>query len=553
MSTIGGTYGLSGSGMDIDTIVQKLMSGQKTKTDTLLQKKMVLQLQKTAYNKIYDEINNFRSTVFNYKLESTLNPNKVSSSNTTVVTATANASAADVNHSLVVAQLASGVNLTSTASITTTGANKSTLATQLGVTSAFTITIGNGTASKAITINPTDSINDVVSAINSAGVNVQANYDNTLDRFFLSTTNMGSAAGISISSTVTTGTTDAGAAFIKKLKLFPDAAPNAVTNTGGFTTTVDAAAGTTTTKLSSSTGLDAEIKLDGVHLTQATNSFTISGVSYSLTGVSPNVGTGTIDSKLSAGQVANVSVTSDVDAAVASIKSLVDSYNKILAEINSKVKETRYTDYPPLTDAQKAEMKDSEITAWNAKAESGMLHSDPTLSSLLNTVRNSFASIVTSITGTYNSASSIGITTGDYTEGGKLYLDTTKLKTALNANPNVLTQLFGAAGTTTTSADGKTTTNFKTQGIAGRLYDGLKTTMDKLNQIASTTSNSQYDTSSNYYEKIRAVNKQITYASDKYDSMQTAYYKQYNAMEVALSALSSQSSWLSNMLSSSSS
>ncbi|TGE32603.1 flagellar filament capping protein FliD [Desulfosporosinus sp. Sb-LF] len=551
MSSIGGTYGLSGSGMDIDSIVKKLMAGQQTKDDALVQKKTVLQWQKTAYNTVYDDISTFRNTVFNYKLEGTLNPNKVSSNNMSVVTATANAGAVDVNHSLVVAQLASGVNLTSTSSITPTGADKKTLATQLGVTSSFAINIGNGSASKAITITPTESINDVVSAINSAGVNVQASYDSTLDRFFLSTTNLGSTTGISISSTVTTGTPDAGADFIRKLNLFPNAAPDSTTNTGGFTTADDTTANTTTTTFSSPTGLDAEFKLDGVHLTEASNTFNISGVTYSITGVSPNVGAGNIEDKLSAGQATSVSVTNDVDKAVDNIQSLVDSYNKILAEVNGKVKETRYTDYPPLTDTQKAAMKDADITLWNTKAQSGMLHSDATLTSLVNAMRNAFSSPVSGITGTYNSASSIGITTGDYTEGGKLYLNTDKLRTALNANPNVLNQLFGAAGTTTT-INGKTTTDSKSQGIAGRLYDGIKNTMDQLNQIAGTTANSQYDTNSNFAKKIIAYNTQISNATNRFNTMQSAYYKQYNAMEVALSALSSQSSWLSSQLGTSS-
>ncbi|MFZ3129729.1 MAG: flagellar cap protein FliD N-terminal domain-containing protein, partial [Desulfosporosinus sp.] len=150
ISSIGGTYGLSGSGMDIDSIITKLMMGQQAKSDALLQKKTVLEWQKAAYNTVYDDLNNFRTTTFNYKLQGTLSPNKVSSSNTSVVTATANAEAADVNHSLVVAQLAGGVNLTSSDSVTT-GANKDTITNQFygGVapTGSYKFTITNGTES----------------------------------------------------------------------------------------------------------------------------------------------------------------------------------------------------------------------------------------------------------------------------------------------------------------------------------------------------------------------------------------------------------------------
>ena len=301
-------------------------------------------------------------------------------------------------------------------------------------------------------------------------------------------------------------------------------------------------------------GQDAVFKLDGVPLSQANNSFSISGVTYNLTGVSAEakmLSSGVMDTTV--GLATNITVTRDTDTAVANIQAFVDSYNKIMESLNDKLKETRYKDFFPLTDAQKAEMKDSEIIAWEAKAKSGMLHNDTTLTRLVNSMRNDFSSVVSGIAGVYdsdsgkttiyNSASSIGITTSaNYLEGGKLYLDTDKLREALDANPDALTELFGASGTT--NSDG--TIDGKTQGIAGRLYDQIKTTMDQLNEIAGITSNAQYDTESNYAKKIAAYDKQITSEASRFDNMQTAYYKQFNAMEVALQQLSTQSSWLAS-------
>ena len=519
MSSIGGTYGLSGSGMDIDSIVKSLMTRQQAKADALLQNKTVAEWQKSAYNTVYDDINNFRTSVFNYKLQGTLSPNKVSSSNTSVATVTANSDAADVTHSLVVAQLASGVNLTSS-DIVTTGLNKNTIAEQFIVapTGLYTFTIANGASSAKITIDPAKSINELVSQINSAGINVKASYDITLDRFFMSTTNTGSAAGISI--VKNEGDDSWGPDFfVDKLKL-----PTTVAD-GGII------------------GQDAEFKLDGVVLSQASNTFSISDVTYSLTGVTADAIFKDVTpdpDEITGGQATNISITNDTDKAVASIQSLVDSYNKILAEVNGKVNEERYKDFPPLTDAQKSVMKDTDITAWETKAKSGMLHNDQTLESLVNTMRNAFSNPVTGITGLYNSGASIGITTGNYTEGGKLYLNTDKLKTALQANPDVLNQLFGASGTDSQS-----------QGIAGRLYDGIKTTMDQLAQIAGTTGTAQYDTNSSYAKRLTSYNLQISNESGRFDTIQAAYYKKFNAMEVALKQLNDQSSWLSSMLSSS--
>jgi len=748
VGSVGGTYGLSGSGMDIDSIVKSLMTRQQAKADALLQKKTVLQWQKTAYNTVYDDINNFRTTAFNFKLQSTLSPNKVTSSNASVATVTANAGAANVNHSLVVAQLADGVKLTSSASLSTSGAtvDRTTIASQFYSGTAvadippMAITIANGSASTTIKASPTGSINDFVSQINNAGINVTANYDSVLDRFFLTTNNAGATADISFAGSNTagmsflsdklklpvsvmatgssvsssgslgstvhvdptlslasqftgltnstlklvnsvTGTTEAitintsdtlqgvmdqinagsnatasfdsftgqfsitptqggtlsidgsdqsakdlfsqlhlpatfnagkvtstssvntpldttaalntqfaefavlGAPVTFTLQIDDGTGTNTFTpvvitpasdslqnmldrihtTVPNVTATYDSITGKVTLQSANSTSLDftgsdaagtsflantlkihqagqdAAFKLDGVALTEASNSFAISGVTYNLTGVSTGAAmlpSGVMDS--SVGQATSVSVTNDVDKTVASIQSLVDSYNKILAEVNGKVNETRYKDFPPLTDAQKSVMKDADIIAWETKAKSGMLHNDQTLVSLVNTMRSAFSNPVIGIAGSYNSGSSIGITTGNYTEGGKLYLDTDKLKTALQANPDVLNQLFGASGTDSQS-----------QGIAGRLYDGIKTKMDELAQIAGTTAGAQYDTNSNFAKRMTAYNLQISNTADRFDTMEKAYYKKFNAMEVALKQLNSQSSWLSSQLGSS--
>ncbi|ODA42532.1 flagellar filament capping protein FliD [Desulfosporosinus sp. BG] len=565
-SSLAGTYGLSGSGIDVDAIVKALMTAQQTKLDKLTQQKTVLQWQKAAYNTVYDDISTFSSAMSNYKLQKTLSPNTVSTSNASVVTAKASAAALDGTHSLVVAQLASSANLTSTEAITpTTYVSKKSITEQLyngtEPTGALKVTIANGSSSATITVDPTGTLNDLVSQINKAGINVQASYDSNLDRFFLASTNTGAAANISITD-FTSGDTDGTDFFVNKLHL-------PLTQVGS-------------TDTYSSAGKDAVFQLDGARLTEPNNSFTISNITYNLTGVS----SGTIPADITGtgftGAVTSVSVSNDIDSAVKSIQSLVDSYNTILEELNAKVSEARYTDYPPLTDAQEADMSESEIKKWNEKAESGMLYNDSTLTGLINSMRSAFSSTVKGGNSTYNSASSIGITTADYTEGGKLHLDTDKLEAALSADPNVLYELFGAPGTavttttaggvtttTKTAADGTTTTTTATaaagaadgtttstewssQGISGRIYDSLNSARTKLRTIASTSSLTETDSSSNYALRIIALNKQITSAEDTFDMMQDTYYKQYNAMEVALQSLSSQSSWITSMLSSSS-
>ena len=104
----------------------------------------------------------------------------------------------------------------------------------------------------------------------------------------------------------------------------------------------------------------------------------------------------------------------------------------------------------PLTDTQREAMSDDQITAWELKAKQGMLSRSPILSTILDKMRTSISQPISGISSYYNSASTIGIATGEgwesYQEGGKLYLDETKLRDALTADPNVLNTIFGKTG-----------------------------------------------------------------------------------------------------------
>lgn len=598
------TYGLSGSGIDVDQMVKDLMKARRASYDKLYQKKTQLEWKKADYATMYSTLKSFReTTVFNYKLQNTLAPKKVASGNETVVTATANADAANVNHTITVTQLAGGVTLGSNGAITT-GAGKDTLATQFGLTGgSFDIKITNGTTSKTITVDPTKSIYEFVSAINSAGVNIKANYDATLDRFFLYTTGTGAATGIDftgssaegvdflqnklkiatvsgvttagVTSTASTGflSTDVLASKITglpatfNLKITNGAKTANITLNSGDTLQqvigkinaagVDAAAsfddgtGKFTLQATSGTldltgsdsaalqlfidklklpanlptahGQDAIFTLDGVNLTQASNTFTISGVTYNL----------------KAAGTAAVAVSPDNDKAIANVKAFIEAYNATLDKINAELKEERYPDYLPLTDEQRKEMSESQVTDWEKLAKSGMLRRDPLLQDVIYKMRYDIATPVQGVTGKYTSLSSIGITTGDYSEGGKLYLDETKLKAALEEDPDIVSKLFSSNG------DAR-----EQDGVAVRLYDTLKTALDKIKGEAGTSASVDDDTTSVLAKRIKDYEKQMEAMDRRLKDIEDRYYKQFDAMEVALSRMNQQTGWLLQQFSS---
>ncbi|CUH94432.1 hypothetical protein P22_0498 [Propionispora sp. 2/2-37] len=500
------TYGLSGSGIDVDQMVKNIMEAQRTRYNTLAQKKTQIEWKKEDYNTIYTDINSFRdNTVFNYKLEGTLMPKKAEATNDSVLTAKANADAATFNHNVKVTAIAQSASMTSSGAISDGSTSKATLADHLGITGVINLEISDGTTTKSLSdYDTTDkSIYDLVSDINKLGLNVKATYDSNLDRFFLSATKTGVDTQITLNSSDAAGT---GAhLLVNKLKLGADA---------NNLSTSNAAANFTK-------GANAAVQIDGITLEQTSNTFTVAGVTYNLK---------------KEGET-NVTVAGDIDATISAVKSFVESYNKILSELNGKVNEKYYRDYLPLTDDQKAAMEDSDIEKWQAFARSGLLRRDSTLTSLINSMRSSIASPVSGLSGDYKTASSIGITTGDYSENGKLYLNETELRKALEEDPEIVNKIFGRTGD-----------SYSQQGIAVRLYDSLNTASENLKEIAGTTP--KEDTTSTLGKEIGDYADRLYALNERLNDMEDRYYAQFNAMELALSKLSQQSSWLAQQFSS---
>jgi len=493
------TYGLSGSGMDIDQMVKDLMKARRASFDKVWQQKTQMEWQKKDYNTTYTLSEDFRnSTISDFRKTASLQPKQVTSSDDSILSATANADAANVSYSVVVNQLAEGVKLSSSGEIGGSG----TLVSQFGYTAGDTLDLKINGQAVSINVTATTTLYDVVSAINKSDANVKANYDATLDRFYIYSNKTGAEAKVDF-----TGSSATGQDFIlNKLKL------------GAMTTF----------------GQDARINLDGVDITQATNSFTISGVTYNL--------------KSESATPTNISIQPDIDKTIANVKAFVDSYNTMLGAVTSEMNETKYRDFLPLTDAQKADMKENDIKAWEEKARSGLLRRDPILSDMITNLRSAFSTPISGLTGDYRSASSIGIITGSYIDedgnittessnGGKLYVNEDELRKALTEDPDIVYKIFGSSGDTK-----------ETKGVAQRLYDQMYTSINKLKDqsgIPSTTDTNSFLAKrlENYTESLSAMDRRLM-------TIEERYYRQFDAMEAALNKLNQQNGWLLEQFSS---
>ncbi len=507
------TYGLSGSGMDVDQMVKDLMKARRATYDKVWQQKTQIEWKKKDYNTIYTLVEELRNkTLYDFRRQNNLSPKQVSSTNDAIVSATANGDAANVEHSIIVSQLADGVKMTSRAGITAEGKSKGSLKEQFdNVPDALDFTI-NGKEIH-IDIDDTTTLNDVVVKINQSGAGVKASYDATLDRFFLYSDKTGAAAEINF-----TGTNTAGIDFLSDtLKLGPSTGLELVQN-----------------------GRDAKITLDGVELTQSSNTFTISGVTYNLKSTSlKNPDDGSL-------MPVSIAVKADIEKTIDTVKSFVDMYNAFITTINNELNEERNRNFMPLTDAQKGDMKEADITAYTNRAKSGMLRNDSILSSLLSNMRLNFSNPIKGLAGKYTSASSIGIETGKYINenggissesknGGKIYVNEDQLRKALEEDPDAVYNIFGTAGD---SKDSK--------GVAGRLYDQLYETMDQLRTVSGNPN--VVDSQSFLAKRLDDYTDRLNTMAAQLDTIQARYYRQFDAMEAAINRMNQQSAWLAQQL-----
>ena len=274
-------------------------------------------------------------------------------------------------------------------------------------------------------------------------------------------------------------------------------------------------------------GQNAKITVDGITMERNTNTFELDGITMELTGT-----TGAGDPPIS------LTTSRDTDKIIDSLKSFVEDYNTLIEELNNYVaEEATYKKYAPLTDAQKKEMSDREIELWEEKSKKGLLHNDSNVSSFLSDMRMVlYSSVEDAGLALYD----IGIETSDnWRDNGKLIIDEETLKSMVATNADNIRKLF----------------TDKEQGVAVKLQEAIK-------EAANVSSGSPGSmvryagtkdvliTSNTIYDEMKRISETLSKLNTKYELERTRYWKQFNAMEQAISNMNSQSSWLTQQFSS---
>lgn len=283
---------------------------------------------------------------------------------------------------------------------------------------------------------------------------------------------------------------------------------------------------------------NAILEIDGESVVKSTNTFTLSGVKYTL-------------NKAYSADPIDIIVNRDTTKIFDKLKSFITDYNNIIEIINDKLDEKTYRSYNPLTDDEKKELSDDNIKLWEEKAKSGSLKNDNTLKSMLSGMRSA---LYESVEGTDISLYEIGITTSpDYKENGKLIIDETKLKESLANEYDSIVSLFTSKSDKEYMDNDNKVQRNRENGLGNRLLDiindAVRLTRNSNNQKGSLIEKAgivgDTSTTSNLIAKDMAkYDVRIANLLDYLADQESRYYNKFTAMEKALSEMQSQSSAL---------
>lgn len=269
---------------------------------------------------------------------------------------------------------------------------------------------------------------------------------------------------------------------------------------------------------------DSIVQVNGATLTSSNTTLDVNGLSLNLVSASD--------------REVKVTVSNDSTAVYDAIKDFVEQYNSALSEMNKYYYADSSRGYDPLTDDQKEAMSDEEVEKWETKIKDSLLRRDSTLSGILETFRTSLTGItVKASDGKTYSLANLGITTGkDYKEYGLLHIkgdeddadyadSENTLQSMINSDPDIVMEVMS--------------------GIVSNLYNNIN---KKISTTTTMKSALSFYNDKEMTKQMTQYKKDIKSWETKLSDMEDRYYKQFSAMETALSKLQSQQNSLASYL-----
>ncbi len=476
------------SGYDFSGIIDMMVQVERLPELQMQTNQTALQTRSDAWKDVNTRLQSLDTKLTALKDAGTWTAASVSSSNTSFLTASTSAGAAQGIYSLTITQTA--------AAQTAVSAVQASASTALNLSGTFSIMSGkNATSGVQVTVAATDTLTSIASKINGAGAGVNAAVVQTgTNQYQLSITNNSTgtdnqATFQDVSGTVLGGTGSAGLGLLST---------TADTNHAGYFL-----AQTVTNP-----AVNASFTVNGIAITSQSNTVTtaVPGVTFNFVGtVAP-----------ANPQSVTLNVSADTSVAQKAVQAFVDQYNSTMDFISTKL------NYDTSTKIK------------------GDLFGDATLQGVQSRLRTMMGSIIanpSSPTGPYNTLGSVGITTSsaNFGKDATLTLDTAKFATAIAANPKAVANLFGAAY-------GGVTPNTTTEGLANIAHTYLYPMIMYGGTIAQTQ-----DMLAN---QIKDVKDQITQYEQHVLNYQEQLKLRFAKLESVLSGFNSQASWLTTQMSS---
>jgi flagellar hook-associated protein 2 len=508
------------SGLDTDAMVRELVSAYEKQGEKYTKAKTKTEWKQEAWMTLNGKIKNFFSKqASNMRFSSAYSKKKTTVSDSSKASVIASSGAVNGTQTLKVKELARAGYLTGGEVKIRTGgteekpeyekATKDTTLRELGYDIApsaenkITIGIGKSGSSSykeySIEVDGDTTLGGLAKLI-SEKEGITASFDDSTGRFFVNSDKSGEDFDFAFKST------GVGVQIQETLKLIDH----------------DKAAEGGAKKIDAS---DAKIELNGVDFTSSSNNFSINGL--------------TITAKAASDEVLSLVTDTDYDEIYDNIKNFFKEYNSLMNEMDKLYNAKSSKGYEPLTKDEKEAMTEDEIKQWEAKIKDSLLKSDSELDTIASAMRNAMLSTF-DIGGKTYSLSSFGINTLGYfnaadNEKNAYHIDGNKDDPETSGNEDRLRAMIA-------SNPEATATFF--QSLSQNLYDAMnkiQSTSDSYTSYGNFFSDKKLQ--NEYVDKQKQVDKWEKYVADQEDK----YYRQFTAMESAMSSLNSQQSYISQL------
>ena len=457
-----------GSGLDVETLVTKLMSIERQPITQLATQTTKLQTQLSEYGKVQAAFAAMRDAASKLTNVDTWASNTATSSDSTAVSVSTGTGAVAGNVAVSVSQLASAQTLSSAVMPASPGVvGQGSITIELGQWTSDQTGFTPKTGATAITIDIAsgqDQLTQIRDKINAAKAGVVASIvtDSTGQRLVMRSTLSGESNGfrVSVSDASTSGPGLSGLAF------------DPSSGVTGMTQKLPAA--------------NAHAMINGLEINSETNTLTgtLDGLNISLL-------------KKTTGDV-NLSVAADTASVKKAVTDFVTAYNALSTMLKA---DTKYDD---------------------ANKTAGTLQGDSTAINLQSQLRT-LASTSTTLGGSFSRLADIGL---NPVAGGTLTVDDSKLTTALgnltdlkqffmgldtaDASNNGFAQKFKSMGDTVLSIDGSLST--KQTGLKSRITDNGKRSsqMEDHATLTEQRMRAQYTALDTQMSKLSSLSTYVT-------------------------------------------